>query len=325
MGADGDINGVVFLFQLLHGYVRAHGDIADGLEAGFHQALDLMIQRLPGKAIAGDAVPQHAAQLLALLVDGHAMPHKGEVIGGAEAGGTAAHDGDLLAGGRGALRRGDLPLVLHGEALQAADVDGIVHHGPAAAHLAGMLADEAAGGGQGIVLPDELHRVGIAALEDEGDVAGDVHMGGTQGHAGNGLVLDAQAAAMEDMLLIVVPEALDAFQDHAGSFLSDGAVRAGKDALGGLFDQVQGLQFAGAVQHGLHQVFQLSQADPAGGAFPAGLGMADMQEALGQVHGAETRLACLYAPFRIPVKLLHRLLGAVFGHDTQSAHISLLC
>ena len=283
-----------------------------------------MIQSLPGKAIAGDTVPEHAAQLPALLIDGHAVPHKGEVIGGAEAGGASADDRDLLPGGGGALGHGDLPFVLHGEAFQAADVDGVIHHGPATAHLAGMLADQAAGGGQGIVLPDELHRVAVPSLENKGDVAGDVHVGGAQGYAGNGLVLDAQATPMEDMLLIVVPEALDALDDHPGGLLADGAVRGGEYALRGPLDQVQGLQLRGAVQDRFHQVLQLSQADPAGSAFPAGLGMADMQEAPGQVHRTEARLARLDSPFRIPVQLLHRLLRTVFGVDTQSAHISLL-
>ena len=52
----------------------------------------------------------------------------------------------------------------HSVTLQAADVDGTVHHLTAAAVLTGMLADVSAGGGEGVVLSDQPHSVRVAAL-----------------------------------------------------------------------------------------------------------------------------------------------------------------
>ena len=43
--------------------------------------VDLGVQLLPGEAVAGDAVAQHAAQLLPLLVDRDLVPHEGQVVG----------------------------------------------------------------------------------------------------------------------------------------------------------------------------------------------------------------------------------------------------
>ena len=216
MGADGDIHGIVLLLQILDENVLSDGGIADGLEARLLEALNLVIQDLSRKTVGRDAVAQHAAQLLTLLIDRHIVAHDAEIVGRTEAGGTAADHGDPFAGGLHACRCRHLALMLHGKALESPDVHGIVHHGSAAAHLAGMLADETADCRQGIVLPDELHRILVSALMHQGNVARNVHVGRTLEHTGHGLVLLRPAAAVLNMLHIIVPEALHALQHHPG-------------------------------------------------------------------------------------------------------------
>ena len=88
--------------------------------------------------------------------------------------------------------------------LEAADVDGIIDHIPAAAGLAGMLADEGAGGGEGVILADQAHCVGIAALGHQGDIAGDIHPGGAEGHAGHRLGDMAGALSVLDMVPVIL-------------------------------------------------------------------------------------------------------------------------
>src|SRR5699024_6481963 len=112
---------------------------------------------------------------------------------------------------------------VHGVALEAPDVHGVVDHVPAAAGLAGMLADVGAGHREGVVLADEPHRVVAAAGVDEGDVAGDVHPGGAQGHTGHRVFEAAQAAVVVDVFPVVVGKAVDAVEHQTGGVLADGA------------------------------------------------------------------------------------------------------
>ena len=81
--------------------------------------------------------------------------------------------------------------MIHRKPLQPADVDRVIHHSAAALGLAGMLAHIGAGGGKGIVLPNQADRVVVPLLPDQGHIAGDIHMGRTDGHAGHRV---AQAA-----------------------------------------------------------------------------------------------------------------------------------
>ena len=43
---------------------------------------DLLVQQLPGQTVAGNAVAQHTAQLLPLLVDRDLVAHQGQIVGG---------------------------------------------------------------------------------------------------------------------------------------------------------------------------------------------------------------------------------------------------
>ena len=147
VGADGKVQRVVLIVQFLDGDVVADADPGFDMDPCRKETGDLAVEHFAGQAVGGDAVAEHAAQLLTLLVNGHVVPHDGQIIGGAQSAGAAADDGDFFARGGGALRHGDRLLVLHGVALKPADVDGIVDQRAAAASLAGMLADHAAHGG----------------------------------------------------------------------------------------------------------------------------------------------------------------------------------
>ena len=281
---------------------------------------DLRVQLLPGQAVVGDAVAHHAAQLVLLFVHRDLVAHEGQVVGCREAPGAAAHNGHGLAGGGGGFRLGHVPGVVHGVALEAPDVQGVVHHVPSAPGLAGVLADVGAGGGEGVVLADQAHRVIAAALADQGDVARDIHPGGAQRHTGHGVFEAAQAPVVEDVLLIVVPEAPNPHEDQVGRVNADGAVRRVHDHLGSALDAVQNLHAGLAVQHLPDHIGKLGQPHPAGHALAAGLGTAEIQKVQRHVHRAQPRGACGNPPLHVPVQLLHHGLGLTGGLDFQSAH-----
>ena len=85
--------------------------------------------------------------------------------------------------------------MLYSILLQTADIDRIIDQRSAAAGLAGVLADQAAGDRKRIVLADEADRVVVAAGAGEGDVARDVDVRGTFAVARNGLKALAVTAA----------------------------------------------------------------------------------------------------------------------------------
>ncbi len=179
-----------------------------------------------------------------------------------------------------------------------------------------MLADESADRRQGIVLSDQLHRILITSLMHQGDIARNVHMGRTLEHTGYRLVLFCLAAAMLNMLHVVIPEALHALQHHASCLGADGAVRGIVNAGCCLLNGLQGSHVRAAVHHPLNEPLQLGQTHPAGHTLAAGLGMAEMQKGLRQIHGAESRLGSLDPSLQILVKLFHSLLGIVFRVNT---------
>ena len=258
-----------------------------------------------GQAVVGDAVAEHAPQLGALFIDGDLVAHKGQVVGRRQAARPAADDGHRLARVCRPLRGGHVRRVVHGVPLQAADVHRVVHHPPAALALAGVLAHVGTGGGEGVVLSDEAHRVLVPPKPDEGDVAGNVHMGRAGGDAGYRVAQAADAPAVEHVFLVVLPKAPHPPEHHVGRLIADGTVGGVGDHLGGALNEV------GAVQHLLDEYCQLAQAHPAGHALAAGLGMAQPQEVQGHVHRTKPRLAGADAPAHVPVQVVQYRLGPV--------------
>ena len=249
MGADGDIDAVVLAAQILKPDVRADVHLGVDGDAQGEDGADLPVQQLPGEAVAGDAVAQHTPQLAALLVHVHLMAHERQVVGGGESAGAAADNGHPLAGGGGAQGLGHIPRRIHRVALEGPDVHGVIDHVPAAAGLAGVLADVGAGHREGIVLADEADGVLAAAGAYERNIAGDVDAGGTQRHAGHGVLQIAQAAVVVDVLPVVVREAVNSVQHQLGRVPPDGAGGGGGDGLGGLLNNLHVPGLGPSVQH----------------------------------------------------------------------------
>ena len=124
--------------------LAAHGVVELHVDAGAQDPVDLGLQALARQTIAGDAVAQHAAQVVALLKNGHLVAHHGQVVGTGKAGRAAADHGDALTG---VVHYMWLVVVevamLNGKTLEGEDVHGVVDHATAAMHLAGMLAHQA--------------------------------------------------------------------------------------------------------------------------------------------------------------------------------------
>ena len=319
MGADGDVQAVVLLQQVLYPQLGAHGHAGVCLNAQREDGGDLRIQQVPGEAVVGDAVAQHTAQLLPFLEYRHLVTHQGQVIGAAQAAGPAADNGHLLAGGRRAGGLGHVSGSVHGVALQPADVDGIVDHVPAAPRLAGVLADVSTGHGEGIVLTDQPHRIGAASLAYQGHIAGYVHTGGTQGHAGHRQLQARQTAVVQDVFLVVIPEALQPVQHQSGGVAPDGAVGGVHHGPRRFLDNGQGAHVGGAVQHGGDELAQLPQTDTAGHALAAGLGVAQLQKRQGHIHRTEARRTGGDAALHVAVEIVHHRLGAAGVLDVESA------
>ena len=319
MGADGDIQAVVFLLQLLHPHVHAHGGAGVCFDAQREDGFDLRVQQLAGETVAGDAVAQHTAQLLPLLEHRDLMAHQRQIVGAAQSAGSSSDNGHLLAGRRRTGGLGHIACVVHGVALQAADVDGVVDHVPAAPRLAGVLADVSAGGGEGVVLPDQAHRVGAASLAHQRHVARHIHARGAQRHAGHRQLQARQTSMVLDVLLVVVAEALQSVQHQPGRIAADGAVGGVQRGTGGLFDDVDSAHVGGAVQHRGDELAQLPQTDAAGHALAAGLCVAQMQERQRHVHGAQTRGTGGDAALYIAVEVIYHGLRAAGTLDVKSA------
>jgi hypothetical protein len=209
--------------------------------------------------------------------------------------------------------------VIHGIALQTPDIDGVVDHVPAAPGLAGVLADVGAGSGEGIVLTDQAHGVGVASLAHQRHVARHVHAGGTQRHTGDRQLQTGQTPVVQDVLLVIVPETVQTVQHQPRRVPSDGAVGGVHNGAGRLFDDVDGAQVGGAVQHRFDELAQLPQTDAAGHALAAGLGVAQRQKRQRHVHGTQARRTGGDAALHVAVEVIHHRLCAAGTLDIKSA------
>ncbi len=273
-----------------------------------------------GQAVVGDAVAQHAAQVLAGLEDGDVVAHDGQVVGRRETSGAAAHHGHAPAGGGRGPGAVVALHVVHGKALEAADVHGVVHHAAAAVHLAGMLAHVAAHEGQRVVLADEAHGVGVAAGLHEADVAGDVHAGRAAGNAGHELRLLEAADVVLHVAPEVIREALDGREGHGPGLVADGTVGRQVDAARGALDEVEGRRGGAVLEHLVEQVVQRVEAHTARGALAAALGRAHGDVGGGELNGARGQRAHRQPPFEGAVQAVHDGLGLAPLHDVQSCH-----
>ena len=88
-----------------------------------------------------------------------------------------------------------------------------------------MLADIGAGRGERIVLADELHGVGVAAILDQYQIAGNIHVRRAQGHAGYRVLHTTEAAMAQNVLFIIVTEARQSVKNKARRITTNGTVR----------------------------------------------------------------------------------------------------
>ena len=141
-----------------------------------------------------------------------------------------------------------------------------------------MLTDETTGRRHRVILTDQLHRVLITLIMDEGNVARDVHMRRALPYTRHRLAVHALAAAMPDMLYIVIAEAAQSLEHHTCRLGPDCTVRRHIDTLCRVLQHLQGKHVRRTIQHLADQGFQLAETDTARCALTAGLGMAEMQK-----------------------------------------------
>ena len=143
MGTDGQVDGIELVAQAGK-LLAVDGVVELNVDTGAQDPVDLGLKTLARQAVAGNAIAQHAAQVVALLKDGHLVAHHGQVVGTGKAGRAAADHGDALTGVVHYMRLVVVEVtVLNGKTLEGEDIHGIVDHATAAMHLAGMLAHQA--------------------------------------------------------------------------------------------------------------------------------------------------------------------------------------
>ena len=239
MGTDGQVDGIELIAQASE-LLAVHGVVEFHIDAGAQDPVGLGLQALARQTIAGDAVAQHAAQVVALLKDGHLVAHHGQVVSTGKTGRAAADHGDALTGVVHYMRFVVVEVaVLNGKTLEGEDVHGVVDHAAAAVHLAGMLAHQAADERQRIVLADDLDSIGIAAGLDERNVPGNVDVRRAARDTRNaGLAIKA-AGMLTDVVLKVITEATNSCERHGAGLVADGAVARKVDSAGRALNQVE--------------------------------------------------------------------------------------
>ena len=177
------------------------------LRAGFGQdGVDFFPEVSPGHTVGGDAHGKHTARHGIALQHRHIMALLGQVIGGGHAAGARAHHSHLFAGGGqvpGFFLPAPLDVMLHGEAFQVPDGDGLVQTLALAALLTIVCTDIAQGVGEGHLLPDHGHRFIVLARADHTQIVGDVDVGGALKRAGNEVFLPGALVLFEHALLVL--------------------------------------------------------------------------------------------------------------------------
>ena len=177
MGADRDIDRIVFFPQVCDARIFSHSHTGLYFDPDAQKLLDLPVQHFSRKAVIRDSVPEHSAQFFPLLQYRHIMPHQAEIVGCADAAGTAADHSYPFSGSNSRHRKRHISCMVYCETLQSPDVHRIVHHRPAAAHFAGMLADQAADSRHGIILSYEADGIPVASFRYQRNISRNIHSG----------------------------------------------------------------------------------------------------------------------------------------------------
>ena len=238
-GAGAEVDGVVppLVQQVVHGDGAPDDDVALETHPQFLDVLHLVADHfLLGQTKFGDAVHQHAAELVQGFEDGDVVALHPQFLGAGKAGGTAADDGDFAAvvGTRG----GEGEFVLAGpvadEALQLADGDGIAFAAQHALALALCLlrANTSADGRQRRVLVDDARGLGELAFRHRVDEGGNVDLHRATRHALRFLAVEAAAGLRHSLLLVVaVADLLEVVAALLGGLLAHGHTPLGRQGL----------------------------------------------------------------------------------------------
>ena len=320
MGANGQVDGIELVAQAgkllaVDGVVEFHVD------AGTQDPVNLGLQALARQTVAGNAIAQHATQVMTLLKDRHLMAHHGQVVGTGKAGRAAANHGDALAGVVHYMRFMVVEItMLNGKTLEGEDVHRVVDHAAAAVHLAGMLAHQAADERKRVVLADDLDGIGIAAGLDQRNVTGNVDMRRAARDTRNaGLAIKA-AGMLTNVVLEVVAKTADSRKRHGAGLVTDGAVARKIDGAGSALNQVERGLVGTALEHIGEQIAQRAQAHAAGRALAAALGGAQVDERCRKLNGTRGERAHRQTTSERIVQIVHDGLSVAAFHYMQSSH-----
>ena len=217
LAADRDVERLeALLAQLLERDVAADLHATADLDAHLAQDVDLCRHDVLLELVAGDAVDHHAAGKRVLLEHDGVVAHVRQVVRAAEAGGSRAHDGDLLevaatVGGNYRLRHKAvlrLHVLRRDERLHVVDGDGLVHQPARAGGLAALVADATAHRRERVLLLDERQRVAVASLRGHAQVALDRDVRGARDLARRGagfVALDAVVVLVVGIPVLLAP------------------------------------------------------------------------------------------------------------------------
>ncbi|OPZ97152.1 MAG: hypothetical protein BWY71_01708 [Planctomycetes bacterium ADurb.Bin412] len=303
MGTHGQEDGLVALFKkLVQGDITAQDGIVFDFHIGIQQGVDFPLEQLTGQTIGGNGADQHPAGLGFPFEDGHFVPGDGQGIGGHQAGGAGADDGDfrgMFIRGLDQLFPGGRVNLFHDETLEGANSNRLTagYAGPADI-FAGMMADAGTYGRQRIGLPDDPVGIIILLAGNMGDIAPDFGADGTAVLAGGAHQLFAGAGRtlpVENVGLIFLAEPVESAEDRIGSGLPQTAQRGGLDGLG----QLPQLHHALEPQEGIGVVLPAARAGnglenlehplgalAAGNALPTAFRLDKFHEEFGQIDHA---------------------------------------
>ena len=301
--------------------LAVHGVVEFHIDAGAQDPVDLGLQALARQTVAGNAIAQHAAQVVALLKDGRLMTHHGQVVGTGKTGRAAADHGDALTGVVHYMRLMVVEVtVFNGKALEGEDVHGVVDHATATVHLAGMLAHQAADERQRVILADDLDGIGIAAGLNKRNVTGNVDVRRTARDTRNaGLTIKA-AGVLANVMLKIVAEAANGRECHGAGLVTDGAIARKIDGAGGALDQIERGLVGAALEHIGEQIAQRAQAHAAGRALAAALGGAQVDERCRKLNGTRGERTHRQTTSERIVQVVHDGLSVAAFHYVQSSH-----
>ena len=141
-----------------------------------------------------------------------------------------------------------------------------------------MFTGHGTGCGERILVADQVHSSRKILPADQGNISGNIDMGGTECPAGYSLAGIFHAAPVADVAFVFIRELPHALQDQVRRCRSHRAVRGFPDHHA----QIVQLLHRGGISLSLndpaHQPVRFQQSVPAGDTFPAGLIHGDLKQ-----------------------------------------------